>query len=162
MQDMRSPDGEMTKSEARNPKECRMSECRIEESWEESSVTLREDEPVRTYDLEERSAKFGENVIRLLRTVPQNALTNRIINQLVGCATAVGANYCEADDGLSPRDFRKFIGICRKESKECNHFLRMLATDVPERAPDCRTLYREARELNLIFSSIWRRTTPDK
>jgi four helix bundle protein len=107
-----------------------MSECRIEDAWEEDGSVLREDEPVRTYDLEERSAKFGEDVIRLLKPVPQNALTNRIINQLVGCATSIGANYCEADDGLSPKDFRKFIGICRKESRECKHFLRMLATAV--------------------------------
>ena len=139
-----------------------MSEYLAEEVWEQDSGVLREDEPVRAYDLEERSAKFGEAVIRLLKTVVQNALTNRIISQLVGCATSVGANYCEADDGLSPRDFRKFIGICRKESRECKHFLRMLATAVPERASECRSLYREARELNLIFSSIWRRTAPDK
>ena len=139
-----------------------MSECRTEDTWEEDGNVLKEDEPERVYDLEERSAKFGEAVIRLLKTVPQNALTGRIINQLVGCATSVGANYCEADDGLSPKDFRKFIGICRKESRECKHFLRMLATAVPERASECRSLYREARELNLIFSSIWRRTAPDK
>ena len=138
-----------------------MSECRTEDSWEEEGSVLKEDEPERVYDLEERSAKFGEAVIRLLKTVPQNALTGRIINQLVGCATSVGANYCEADDGLSPKDFRKFIGICRKESRESKHFLRMLATAVPERTSECRTLYREARELNLIFSSILRRSAPD-
>lgn len=132
-----------------------------EDPWAEENV-LRDEEPVRVFDLEERCARFGEAVIRLLKTVPQGPLTNRLIDQLIGCSTSIGANSAEADDSVSPKDFRHRIGHCRKESRECKHFLRMLATASAPHAADCRTLYREARELNLIFSSIWRRSAPEK
>ena len=129
--------------------------------WEANDNRLREDEPVlRVYDLEERCARFGESVIRMLKTVPQGPLTNRLIDQLVGCSTSIGANYAEADDSVSVKDFRNRIGTCRKESRESRHFLRMLATASEPHASECRNLYREARELNLIFSSIWRKTAP--
>lgn len=137
-----------------------MSEPLNDDPWEVDDGVLREDEPERVYDLEERGAKFGEAVLRMLKTVPQGPLTNRLIDQLVGCATSIGANYAEADDNVSVKDFRNRIGTCRKESRECKHFLRMLATACPQHAKECRILYREARELNLIFSAIWRRTAP--
>jgi four helix bundle protein len=77
----------------------------------------------KTYDLEERSAKFGEDVIKFCRELPKNELTRRIIDQLVGCSTSVGAQYCEADDAESPKDFKHKIGLCKKESRESKHFL---------------------------------------
>ena len=52
----------------------------------------------RSYDLEERTAKFGEAVIDFARKIPRDSVTSRLISQLVGAATSVGANYCEADD----------------------------------------------------------------
>ena len=67
------------------------------------------------FDLEERTARFGEDVIGFARTVPENAVTKRLISQLVGAATSVGANYCEADDAVSKKEFRYKIGICKKE-----------------------------------------------
>ena len=142
-----------------------MSEGLYSKEWvpeDETGCRLREDECERVFDLEERCARFGEAVIRMLKTVAHGPLTNRLIDQLVGCATSVGANYAEADDSVSPKDFRNRIGTCRKESRECKHFLRMLATASAEHAESCRLLYKEARELNLIFSAIWRRTAPGK
>jgi four helix bundle protein len=108
------------------------------------------------YDLEERTARFGEAVIDFVRTIPQDAVTNRIISQLVGAATSVGANYVEADDAVSKRDFLKSIGTCRKEARETKHFLRMIVRALPELKPQARTLWTEAKELHLIFSKIWR------
>jgi len=108
------------------------------------------------YDLEERTAVFGENIIRLLRKVKQDAITVPIINQLTKCGTSVGANYCEADDAESGQDFRHKVGICKKESRECKHFLRMLAVSCPESKDETRRLWREAKELNLIFNTIYR------
>lgn len=70
------------------------------------------------FDLEERTARFGEAVIRFLKTIRQGPLTNRLIDQLVGAAASVGANYCEADDAVSKKDFKNRIGTCRKESRE--------------------------------------------
>src|SRR5262245_23712787 len=69
-------------------------------------------------DLMERTTEFGEAVIRFCKKIPRSPENNRLIGQLVGAATSVGANYCEADDAVSGRDLAKSIGICRKESKE--------------------------------------------
>jgi four helix bundle protein len=112
----------------------------------------------RKYDLEERTARYGEAIIRFLKKIPQGPITNRLIDQLVGAATSVGANYCEADDAVSKRDFRNKIGTCRKESRESKFFLRMMATAVPEQRAEARELWREAHELNLIFATIFRNT----
>ncbi len=111
----------------------------------------------RKYDLEERTAKFGEDVIRFCRDMPVNDITRRIINQLVGCGTSVGAQYCEADDAESAKDFKHKIGLCKKESRESKHFLRMAAVAVPEMADRSRKLWVEAKELNLIFNKIYQK-----
>ncbi len=81
----------------------------------------------RKYDLEERTAVFGENVILLCKAIPFTPVTSPIIQQLVRCSGSVGANYCEADDAQSRKDFRHKIAICRKESRESKHHLRLLA-----------------------------------
>ena len=107
-------------------------------------------------DLEERTARFGEAVIDFARMIPQDAVTNRITNQLVGVGASVGPNYVEADDAVSKKDFLKSIGTCRKEARETKHFLRMSACAVPELKPQARKLWMEASELHLIFSRIWR------
>ncbi|HBH46306.1 MAG TPA: four helix bundle protein [Candidatus Jacksonbacteria bacterium] len=109
------------------------------------------------YDLEERTAKFGEDAIKFCRELPKDEITRPLINQLVKCGTSVGANYCEADDAESPKDFVHKIGICKKESRECKHFLRMIASAVPERKKEARDLWREANELNLIFNAIYKK-----
>jgi four helix bundle protein len=116
--------------------------------------------PRHPFDLEERTALFGETVIRFLKKVPRGPNNNRLIDQLTGCGTAVGANYCEANEGLSKKDFRNIIGRCRKEAKESKFFLRMIAAAEPALTDEARTLYREAKELHLIFCSIYRKTTP--
>lgn len=110
------------------------------------------------FDLEERTARFGEAVIEFCRRVPTNPVTARLIPQLVAAATSVGANYSEANDAVSKREFRNKIGTCRKESKESKFFLRMTAAAVPEMKADARPFWQEAKELNLIFSAIFNRT----
>ena len=109
------------------------------------------------YDLEERTAKFGEEIINFCRSLPLNDITRPIINQLVKCGTSVGANYCEADDAESGKDFKHKIGICKKESRESKHFLRMSAVAVPEKKDEARILWTEAKELNLIFNTIYKK-----
>ena len=95
----------------------------------DETLVVPEDAPAqRVYDLEERTARFGEAVIDFAKTIPYNSVTSRIITPLVGATTSVGANYVEADDAVSKKEFIKNIGTCRKE----------------------------ARELHLIFSRIWR------
>lgn len=109
------------------------------------------------YDLEERTAKFGERVIVLCNKIQRTSITDPLITQLIKCATSVGANYCEADDAESKNDFRHKIGICKKESREAKHFLRMLATAAPLIKDDLKPLCLEAKELNLIFNAIYKK-----
>jgi four helix bundle protein len=89
------------------------------------------------------------------KRIPQTALTIPLIGQLVRAGTSVGANYCEANDAVSKKEFRKNIGTCRKEAKESKHWLRMIAAAVPELKADARPLWQEAKELHLIFCRIF-------
>lgn len=110
------------------------------------------------FDLEERTAKFGEDSIDFAHALPKNEITRPLINQFIKCSTSIGANYCEADNAETKKDFKHKIGICRKESKETKHFLRMIARAVPAKADKARILWHEARELNLIFNAIFNKT----
>lgn len=110
------------------------------------------------YNLEERTALFGEAIIDFCAEIPLGPRTNRLVDQITGCGTSIGANYGEADDALSKRDFAKTIGICRKEARETKFFLRMIARACPDLKLKARRLWQEANELHLIFSKI-RRTT---
>jgi len=126
--------------------------------WDAPAESIIREEPrdKRVYDLEERTAKFGEVVIDFAKTIPQSPVTSRIIGQLVGAGTSIGANYVEADDAVSKKEFLKSIGTCKKETRETKHFLRMAVRAVPALKPEARKLWMEARELHLIFSKIWR------
>ncbi len=116
-----------------------------------------EPSPASPPDLLERAARFGEAIIRFAKKIPPTAVNQRLVEQLVGAGTSVGANYCEADNAVSGKDFKNRIGTCRKESRETMFFLRMIATAEPSLATEARQLWREAREPNLIFGSIWRK-----
>src|SRR6266568_870469 len=126
--------------------------------WNDDETAFVREEPCTkpVYDLEERTARFGETVIDFAKTIPQSAVTTRIISQLVGAGTSVGANYVEADDAVSKKEFLKNIGTCKKEARETKHFLRMAVRAVPELKPQARKVWMEAKELHLIFSRIWR------
>ncbi|WP_146431888.1 four helix bundle protein [Blastopirellula retiformator] len=110
----------------------------------------------RSFDLEERTARFGKAAIRFLRTIPENSVTRPLIQQAVRSATSVGANYCEADDAGSKKEFKYRISMCKRETRETKHWLRMLATADPERKEECRKIWQEAKELHLIFATIFR------
>src|SRR6266702_2543432 len=120
-------DERMTKPEQEN------NDCR-EAFWDDGNTLMVREEPSdkRVYDLEERTARFGEAIIDFARTIPQDAVTNRIVNQLVAAGTSVGANYVEADDAVSKKEFLKNIGTCKKEAREAKHFLRIAVRAVPE------------------------------
>ena len=106
------------------------------------------------YDLEERTAKFGEEIVRFAKKITVTSVTQRIIPQLVAAGTSIGSNYCEADDAESGRDFKHKIGICKKEARETKYWLRIIATAVPELSKEAMVLWQEAKELNLIFNAI--------
>ncbi len=115
--------------------------------------------PSKIYDLEERTAIFGESIINFLKKIPKNEITRPLITQLIKAATSVGANYCEADDAESKKDFKHKIGICKKEARESKHFLRMMAKATPQYKEEIKNHWKEAKELNLIFNSIYRKVS---
>ncbi len=109
------------------------------------------------YDLEERTAKFGEAIIAFCKRVKSTPITMPLITQIVKSATSVGANYCEADDAVSKKEFRLKIATCKKEARETKHWLRMLAAADDSLKQEARPLWQEAKELHLIFAAIWRK-----
>ena len=106
------------------------------------------------YNLEERTAKLGEEIIKFAKKISKNAITSPLITQLIKAGTSIGANYCEADDAESKKDFQHKIGICKKEARETKHWLKMIAVSNPELKKEARRLWTEAKELNLIFNAI--------
>lgn len=112
------------------------------------------DKKEKVYDLEERTAKFGEAVIAFAKQVPKNIVTIPVIDQFVRSGTSIGANYCEADCAESKKDFEHKLGICKKEAKETRYWLRMIAASEPEVKVRARELWHEANELLLIFTAI--------
>jgi len=110
------------------------------------------------FDLEDRTAQFGEAVIHFARAIAKNPVTTPLISQLVRAGTSVGANYCEADDAVSKKDFKNKIGTCRKEARETKLWLRMIAAAEPGLKTQARKLWHEAKELHLIFAAIWRKS----
>lgn len=112
------------------------------------------------YDLEERTAKFGENIISFCRSIEEDHISKPLINQIIRSATSIGANYMEANQASSKKDFRNKINICRKESNETKHWLRMIANANPSFKEKCRDYWQEAHELTLIFSKISKSSEP--
>ena len=110
------------------------------------------------YDLEERTALFGQSVIEFAELIPQNAITTTLIVQFVKSGTSIGANYCEADAAESRKDFEHKMGICKKEAKETRYWLRLIAKTCPEFKDKAEVLWNEAHELLLIFSAIIKKT----
>jgi len=106
------------------------------------------------YDLEIRTAKFGQSIISFCRNVKKDIITTPLINQIVRSGTSVGANYMEANSASSKKDFRNKIHICKKESSETKHWLHMIASACPECTEEARLLWRESQELTLIFGRI--------
>ena len=109
---------------------------------------------VKAYDLEERTARFGECIIEFAKSLPHDRINNELVGQMVRAGTSIGADYNEADAAESKKDFRHKIAICKKESKESKHWLRKVAKTNPTRKSECSTLWKEAQELTLILSSI--------
>jgi len=106
------------------------------------------------YDLEERTAKFGENMIEFTKLLEKNPINNPLVSQVIRSATSIGANYMEADCADSKKDFKYKISLCKKEAKETCHWLRMIAKAGLTHVNKCRELWKEAHELTLIFSKI--------
>ena len=114
--------------------------------------------PKQKFDLEERTVKFSEQIIDFSKKFPYSPITKPLISQLIRAGTSIGANYSEADEASSKKDFINKISIAKKETKETKYWLRVIAHTLPEFKPEARNLWQEAQELNLILAAIIRST----
>jgi four helix bundle protein len=106
------------------------------------------------YDLEERTLNFTKGVIGFCKKLPKNTINLELTSQLVRASGSVGANYIEANESLSKKDFVHRIKICRKEAKESRYWLRVVVSANPEFKKEGEPLAQESLELTKIFGSI--------
>ena len=107
----------------------------------------------RVFDLEDRTLRFAVRVRAYLRTRPRNITYGEDYNQLLRASGSVGANYIEANESLSPKDFLMRIKICRKEAKECCYWFKVIGLE----DANALALAQEAYELTSIFGAIVRK-----
>jgi len=108
----------------------------------------------REYDLERRTLMFAKSVLRLCKKLPVDIINREIISQLVRSSGSVGANYREANDALSKKDFNHRIKITRKEAKETEYWLELLREGNPGYVGEINELLSESIELKKILSTI--------
>lgn len=108
----------------------------------------------KTFDLEDRTAKFTTNVIVFINVCPKTMVNIELTKQLIRSAGSVGANYIEANEALSRKDFGMRAKICRKEAKESRYWLKLIEVSGDEIEKRRQDLVNESTELLKIFSSI--------
>jgi len=101
------------------------------------------------FDLEERTEKLAESIIFMVKKIKLNLINSRIISQLIGSSGSIGANYCEAIESESKKDFIHKMGISKKEIKETLHWLKLLSCAEEQIIDESKRLYIETRELLL-------------
>ena len=113
----------------------------------------------KTYDLEERTYQFAKTVRTFVKTLPRTVSNIEDVKQIVRSSGSIGANYIEANDAISRKDFLHRIKICRKESKESVYFLRLLDTGDKAEVENRRAALRqESTEIMKIFGAILRKS----
>jgi four helix bundle protein len=134
---------ENPKSEPRNPKQAQKDEI----------------QSPKRYDLEERTFLFAKRVRAFVKRLPRTLANIEDCRQLIKASGSLGANYIEANEALSKKDFLMRIKISRKESKESKFFLRPVDTGQdPGLEAERMALVQEAHELVSIFGSIVRKS----
>ena len=111
------------------------------------------------FDLEERTLTFAKEIIKICKKLPFDAINKELISQLVRSGGSVGANYREANDALSKKDFTYRMKISRKETKETNYWLELLKEANPDFSEKIDELMKETNELKKIFSAIIKKCT---
>jgi four helix bundle protein len=116
----------------------------------------------REYDLTERTAVYGEDVVRFANSIRVTPVTKPLVSQFVRAGTSIGANYGEADESGSKKEFRYRISLCKRESRETKHWLRMLVAANADLRDGARKFWMEADELTRIFAAIYRNSSDDE
>ncbi len=109
-------------------------------------------------ELEERTKRFGVEIIRLCCRLPNSPEGRAIRNQLTRSGTSIGANYREANRARSRADFRSKIGICASEASETGYWLEIIGEIGWAPDENLAGLKKECEELLAIFSSIGKKT----
>jgi four helix bundle protein len=107
-------------------------------------------------ELEERSKKFALEIIDLVEKLPRSRAGQVVGNQLLKSATSVGANYREANRGVSRDDFINKVGIATKEASETEYWLELINESPHLKSPSAVQLLQESRELLAILTAIGR------
>jgi four helix bundle protein len=110
------------------------------------------------YDLEERTEEFSKAVLLLCKKLPKNIENIELVKQEVRAAGSVGANYIEANDSLSKKDFALRIKICRKEAKESRYWLKLMSSVNHDSENEFIKLIQESTELMNIFGAILKKS----
>lgn len=106
------------------------------------------------YDLKERTLNFSMKAISLCKSIKLTIVIKPLIEQLIRSSTSIGANYCEATNASSKKDFRNKIFICKKEAEETKYWLMILKNALSDKSEQIRELLKETQELLLIFQKI--------
>ena len=106
------------------------------------------------YDLEERTLEFSKRIIHLAKALPKNTVNLRLVDQLIRSGASMGANYREANETETKKDFKFRIRICRKEGKETIYWLNLIIEANPEFKERINPLLQETTELVKIFAAI--------
>ena len=106
------------------------------------------------YDLEERTLKFAKDVIELVNSLSKTLANVEIMRQVIRSSGSVGANYIEANEALSRKDFAMRVKVCRKEAKGSRYWLKLLETEGDDEEERRQSLIGESTELMRIFGSI--------
>jgi four helix bundle protein len=131
------------------------SEARNTKSETNSKPEIQMNKTGKQYDLEERTLEFAKRVRRFVKRLPKTIANLVDIKQLIRASGSVGANYIEANDSLSKKDFAMRIKICRKEAKESRFWLRLVDTGKQtELEQEREELINESQELMNIFGAI--------
>ncbi len=109
----------------------------------------------RSFDLEARTLAFAKAVRVFVKELPRSTANIEDGKQVIRSSGSVGANYIEANEALSKKDFIMRVKIARKEAKESRYWLQIVEAGSLEK--ERTALEREATELTLILSSIIRR-----
>ena len=110
--------------------------------------------------MEKRTLEFAKDVISFTNAIQRTLPNIEIINQVIRSSGSVGANYIEANESLSQKDFIVRIKICRKEAKETRYWLNLIQPNGVEAEKRRTDLIQEAMELTKIFGSIVERFKP--
>lgn len=113
---------------------------------------------MKNYDLEDRTIKFSKNIVNLCKKIPFNIINKRLIDQLLRSGTSIGANYREANECDTKKDFKNKIRIAKKEARETIYWIELLIDANFNMKDEMLPLLDESKQLMKILASIYLKT----